>query len=189
MGGLEKIIDSIAAEAKGEADEINQKALAEIAEIKLQCKKESEKLKEENVRKTQEECMNLSASVEAAADAQARELILSTKNKIIADVLDEIKTDIENMGADEYFEFLSELLENNDEDEAGTIYFNERDSSRIPESFKAKLSDKKLTLSDECVDIDGGFIIKYGKIDINCSISGIFEDKKNTLSDIINRFM
>ena len=93
------------------------------------------------------------------------------------------------MGADEYFEFLSKLLENNAEDEAGTIYFNEKDSSRIPESFKKKLSDKKLTLSDECVDIDGGFIIKYGKIDINCSISGIFEDKRNTLSDIINRFM
>ncbi len=43
-------------------------------------------------------------------DAQARELILSAKNKIIADVLEEIKTDIENMGADEYFEFLSKLF-------------------------------------------------------------------------------
>lgn len=189
MGGLERIIESIAAEAKHDADGINQNALSDIAEIKLQFKKESEKLTEENVRKTQEECMNLTASIEAAVDAQARELILSAKNKIIADVTERIKKDIENMADDEYFGFLSKLLENNCEDVQGTIYFNEKDFLRIPDSFKKTLSDKKLTLSSEKADIDGGFIIRYGKVDINCSISGIFEDKKSVLSDIINKFI
>ncbi len=45
MGGLEKIIDSIAAEAKGEADEINQKRLPRLPKLSCNAKKRAKSLK------------------------------------------------------------------------------------------------------------------------------------------------
>lgn len=187
MGGLEKILKDIAESAELEATEILNESGKEIAEIKLQGEKDKIALTEKLKIETQEECMKLSSMIEAAAEAEARQIILSAKSHTINEIMEYLKKDIKESA--EYFDLLLTLVESNMEEDNGVMYFNKKDTERLPSDFEAKVSDisgGRLTISKEPVAIDSGFVIRYGKIDINCSIDSLFEEKKNILSDIIN---
>ena len=187
MGGLEKILKDIADSAELEASKILEASNREVAEIKIQCEKDKLALAENLKKETQEECMRVSGMIEAAANAEARQIILAAKSKAIAETIEYLKEDIKK--SDEYFDLLLTLIKNYSESGDGILYLNNKDLQRLPADFaeKAQQSAKgNLTISKETADLDAGFIIKYGKIEINCSIDSIFEEKKNRLSDIIN---
>ena len=44
-----------------------------------------------------------------------------------------------------------------------------------------------LEISKDTVNIDGGFILKYGNIEINSSIDALFEENKDELIDVVNK--
>jgi len=187
MGGLEKILKDITDAAELEASKISEAASLEVAEIKIQCEKDKLDLAEELKKETQEECMRISGMIEAAANAEARQIILAAKSKAIEEIIEYLKEDIKK--SDEYFDLLLKLVKKYSEEDEGVMYLNQTDLSRKPADFAEKIKEYakgSLTLSEEATDIDAGFIIKYGKIEINCSINSIFEEKKNRLFDIIN---
>ena len=43
----------------------------------------------------------------------------------------------------------------------------------------------KLTVSDAVAPIDGGYILKYGYLEINCSFAAIFRDRRDEFIDLI----
>ena len=190
MGGLEKIIETIAKEAEAEAREITDAAQKKAADILEQCKKDKEKTAEEFKRRTQEECMRLSGMIEAAAEADARQAVLAAKRSAINEIIEYVKSEVKNLPEREYFDLLLKLAQNNRENSDGVMYLSEKDIKRLPADFSEKvnegLKEGSIKISEEPCSIDAGFIIKYGKIDINCSIDSIFEDKQNKLADIIN---
>ncbi len=193
MGGLERIVKSILNEAKGKVDEILSRARKEVSEISLEYEQNKEKILEENTVCTQEECMRISKKTEAEADFEARRLILSAKRDAIEKILATVKDKIKNLPQEEYFDLLVKLAKLNREEIPGEMLLSKKDLQRLPKDFEEKinrgLEKGKITISDADIDIDAGFIIRYGKIDINCSIDSIFEDKKNTLSDIITEMI
>ena len=184
MGGLEKILKDIADSAELEASKILEASNREVAEIRIQCEKDKLALAEDLKKETQEECMKVSGMIEAAAEDAARQIILAAKSKAIAEIIEYLKEDIKK--SDEYFDLLLTLVKNHSEADDGVMYFNKNDLSRLPADFAEKAQEcakGNLTIATETVDLDAGFIIKYGKIEINCSIDSIFEEKKNRLSN------
>ena len=186
MGGLSTIIEEILEDAQREADAILEKANKEAAEIRIQCEKDKEILIDEKKAEAQAECMKLTDLMELSAKSEARQMVLASKTKIIKDVFEYIKTDFKN--SPEYFDMLLKFLKNYSEEKDGVMYMSENDLKRLPEDFlkKAQANSKgNISISPEAINIDGGFIIKYGKVDINCSINSIFEERKNKIYDII----
>ena len=186
MGGLSTIIEEILEDAQREADAILEKANKEAAEIRIQCEKDKEILIEEKKAEAQDACMKLTDLMELSAKSEARQMVLASKTKIIKDVFEYIKTDFKN--SPEYFDMLLKFLKNYSEEKDGVMYMSENDLKRLPEDFskKAQANSKgNISISPEAINIDGGFIIKYGKVDINCSINSIFEERKNKIYDII----
>jgi V/A-type H+-transporting ATPase subunit E len=54
------------------------------------------------------------------------------------------------------------------------------------------LADKKnasLIISENTVTIDGGFILKYGDVEENCSFDALFSSAKEELSDRVNAIL
>ena len=186
MGGLDNIIAEILHDAKQEADLIIEKANVDAAEIRIQCEKDKQVLIEDKKTETQNECMKFSELMELSAESEARQMVLASKTKIITEIYEYIKEDLKN--SDEYFDMLLKFLETSTENGNGVMYLSKKDLDRLPTDFleKAKkVSKGNIEISPEAIEIDGGFIIKYGKIDINCSIDAIFEEKKNKIFDII----
>ena len=190
MGGLLAITESILADARKAADAIMAKARDEEKAILAKFEEDKAALRDELSAKLHTDCMSISRMIEGAAEAEARQIVLSAKKEAIDKVVDYNKEAIKNAPDAEYFEFLEKLCKKNREDADGVMYLSDKDLKRLPKDFSerinAGLSKGKITISEEAYPIDGGFIIKYGKIDLNCTIDSIFEEKKNSLADIIN---
>lgn len=190
MGGLEKIIQDISAQADTEIAAIESDANEKIAGIKNDGETKKSDIRAQMTKQTQDECMKLSEMIEASAESEARRIILEAKNNSIDKILEYIKASVKNADAAEYFANLLKLAAVNCEDGDGVMYLCKKDLARLPADFEEKVNMSakgRITISPDAADIDSGFIIKYGKVDINCSVDSLFEDKKNTLSDIINQ--
>lgn len=192
MAGIDKITKEIELEADKEAASIVSaaEAAAQAARDKADKKRQafissadeklSKKLAEEN-KKTQSQC------------EQAEKLILlETKQFLIEDILRKAKVKLLIQGKEDYFDTLLKLLEKSVQADKGELMLNEKDMGRIPSDFEAKanaVATKKggtVELSKNTVDIEGGFILKYGNIEINSSFDAIFDENRDELMDIVN---
>ena len=84
---------------------------------------------------------------------------------------------------------LKTLLKNSVPGKNGEVIFSKKDKELADKELTAyikEISKEALTISDKTADIDSGFIIRCGKIEINCSVDSIFEDKHSKLTDIVN---
>ena len=195
MTGLEKITSEIKAEADKSVAAILDKANAEAAEILAGAEKEAA----ETIAKVNHDVsVRLSASkstAESAAALRKRRLILEEKQKLIGEVVEEAKKLIYALPDNVYFEKILRLAEKNVSPAEGTIIFNEKDLSRLPADFAAKLNaiavakGGKLTVSKETRPIDGGFILLYEGIDQNCSITSLFETHIESVQDKIQKLL
>lgn len=192
MGGLEIIIDRIISNAKKTADENINDAKLKAEQIEKEAKEKADMLKKENEQKITADCEKVKQMAESADRQGMRHSLLKAKNDVIKRIIAEAKEHIKSMNGEKYTDILKKLIKNNISDEAGVIIFSKKDFSLVDESFKEyikEVSQSKLEVSKELADIESGFIIRYGKIEINCSVDSIFEDKYNELSDLVNSYL
>ena len=87
------------------------------------------------------------------------------------------------------------LLAKSVQPEKGEIIFNEKDLGRLPADFDKKINEVAtknggtLSISQNKAPITGGFILKYGNIEINSSLDAIFEENKEVLTDTVNSIL
>ena len=192
MGGLEKITAHILENANEEAETIKQDATNTVEEIN-----QNEKVLEEELINRAEEQLkgtieNLTQMSSARDKHEKRQIILDAKSKIIEDIIKRSKDKILNMEKEDYFKILKKLLEKSMDNGNGKVLFSKNDKMKINKDFILefeKLSNGRLKVSDETADINNGFIIRYEKIDINCSIDAIFEAMQNELTDLVSEYI
>ena len=171
MAGIDKILNEIKSDAEKEAAEI-------IAE--------AEKAAEAAKSKAQAKCD------EYTSVSDEKLVLLKTKQEIIEEVLNKAKNKILNQDADKYFESLLVLLDKYALPEKGILFLNSKDLARVPDDFETLANNKAtknggmLDISKDTVDIDGGFILKYGNIEINASLDAIFDENRDELVDTVN---
>ena len=146
MSGLDKIIEEIGASAKAEADIILQKADQYCEEYMANVKKE-----------VQQEVEHFEKNAEA-------------KQQSVQEVLKRAGEKLENLPENEYFDFLTRLLEKNVQPQNGIIFFSEKDMKRMPENFKARIENVakekggQIEFSSDRADVENGFVLVYGEI-------------------------
>lgn len=185
MGGLEKITGAIISKAELEASKTIEKAQKQAEEILNKAKLEAEnKIKNEQML-LNEECERILQMGKAGDRQEIRQIALASKSKVIFEIIEEAKNKIKNLGIREYTTVLERLIEKFAEEKKGEILFSETDK-KAAEVIKALLKEKNLELSGETASCDRGFVIRYGKIEINCSIDSVFEEKYSELTDLVN---
>lgn len=192
MAGIDKILNEIKSDAEKEAAEIisaAEKAAEEKkAKAKAQCDEYTAAADEKLARKLEEE----NKKTESQCEQLEKLKMLKTKQEIIEGVLDKAKERLVNQSDDKYFENIYVLIKKYVQAEDGTLLLNAKDLDRKPADFDkevttiAKDCGGTLELSETAADIDGGFIIKYGNIEINASFDAIFEENKDELIDKVN---
>lgn len=113
---------------------------------------------------------------------------LSLKFKLIEETISMAYSSVLNADTDSYMEQLSEILTKKASslpEKGGEIIFNKKDKERITSKFSKQIKKLNLTISDEPKDIDGGFILRLGNIEENCSIEAIFRENHDMLVDFI----
>lgn len=189
MDGLNKITEHIIEKAHSEADRIIEKANSDAAEINRCSEIQKEKIRSEAQKKLKTDCDRIIKMGESADRQNEKRLILEMKSAAIGDIILEAKNSIKNCGKDEYVRILKTLLKNSVPDKNGEVLFSKKDKELADgelAEYITEISGGRLKLSGETIDIDSGFVIRCGKIEINCSVDSIFEDKLSRLTDIVN---
>ena len=129
---------------------------------------------------------------------EERNAILSVKSRLISECFDKAVDKINSLDDESYLSFLTDLLRRCVADGVSQIILNEKDKSRIGDALlknaKEIMSELgrngSITLSENCADISGGFILKYGDIEVNCTTENtIMQNRKKLESEVLKLIM
>lgn len=188
MTGLEKIAAAIREEARAEASALVEQAKTEAARILAERKARSDALCAEIEASAKRQAADLERASVSAAGLQRRRRLLEAKQEILAQTMRQALDRLYALPEQEYFSMLIKMASACAESAEGELILCGRDLQRCPEDFARRLAQAlpegaKLSLSRETRPIDGGFILKYGDIEHNCSFRAIFDARREELTD------
>lgn len=196
MAGLEKILKAIEEEAKLLADSLISNALEEGNKHIALSKQKAEETYNEIMAQSKADVSLARSRAESAAALQEKKIILQAKQDIILDVIESARREVLGLETEEYFSVIGKMIHKHALEKEGKIRFSPKDLQRIPQNFnetiRVALKDKNsasLEVSKESVSIDGGFILVYGDVELNCSFESLFLSAKDRLQDIVSEVL
>ena len=198
MNGLDKITDKIISDAKEKAKAFEDEANAKIEEMKSNTMEEISRIEQIYISRAEKMSEEINVRAVSSAKMAHRNTILQKKAEMISLAFDETTKKILSYQAPKYISFMSdalyfaiserkkekeEILRLYGEEEAEMnvtyeIVFNKKDNEstsakKIFDIVSKKIKGVKLALSDKYADIDGGFILKCGDIEMNFSVTAM----------------
>ncbi len=196
MTGLEKILKVIEDDANARAEEIINMANKEAKEIIEAAKQEADKKCSEMTVKSDADVQSVLSRAESAAALQEKKKILDAKQQIISNVITKARNSLSGLSDSEYIDIILKMVHKYAHNKEGEILFSGTDKKRLPADIGSKLAGAlagktgaALVVSDTTAAIDGGFVLKYGDIEENCSFDALFSSAKEELSDQVNAIL
>lgn len=215
MNSSEKITGRIISVAQSEADSIIAKAKNESAAITEEYKKKAAEIAANAESEAEADIESIRSRAVASAEKIRRNVLLDAKNAKIDEAFEKARLKLIGLSDEDYEKMLSIMLVSTvksqlaseklslEQDVDGeitvceeySVILSNADKNRVspamikPAAEIALASGKRLTLSDEAANIDGGFILICGDIEINCSIGLILSQLRNTLESDVYRIL
>ena len=187
MTSSEKILAGIAEESKAQADKINSDAEKQAADIIAAAKAEAETDAEKIRADAEKKAELIINSGKSSAELLKRDTALNCRRGLIEKALITVADTVNAYSDKDYFDFLLTLIKKEKLNGKGEVYLSVKDKARDTASFKSELEALGFTLSDNFADINGGFILKYGDIQINGELSALIHEKRDVLTDELNK--
>ena len=187
MTSSEKILAGIAEESKAQADKINSDAEKQAAEITAAAREEAESEAEKIKAEAEKKAELIINSGKSSAELLKRDTALNCRRGLIEKALITVADTVNAYSDKDYFDFLLTLIKKEKLNGKGEVYLSVKDKARDTASFKSELEALGFTLSDNFADINGGFILKYGDIQINGELSALIHEKRDMLTDELNK--
>lgn len=192
MAGLDKIIERITQDSAVKCEGILKEATAQATSLKADAAAVSKKDADKLLAKAAKHAQSIVEMAESGSAVEQKNALLDAKVGIIDEAVDYAKTKLTGAGDADYFDTVMKLVKAYAQDAEGIMYFSQKDLSRLPASFAEKISDAtngKLKVSSEPKNIDGGFILAYGDIEINCSFDALISEKIDVIKDTLNKII
>lgn len=192
MTGLDKIITQIKLDADNTAQHILSKNDAECSKLISEAEAKAAEILKEGEVIAQKKYDDIIARANSTAELEDRKIMLSSRQEVIASMINSTLTTVKNLPDDKYFELIYKMIAKYSEKADGVIYLGKADLDRLPADFEAKAnkaSKGMLSLSDTSAAIDSGFILVYGGVDVNCSFNALFSDNSEKISDAVSKLL
>ena len=192
MAGLDEMIGQIRQEAGRSADEVLENAGKEAELIRQESEKICRGIIEEAEKTGEREAEKYICRSRSAAVMEQKNALLKFKQDIIDQVIQKTIDELRALETDEYFKLILHMVKRYARGESGKILFSSQDMARLPEGFSDELSKAAAARGGElkaiCYDgrLDGGFILSYGGIEMNCSFDAMIRTEQDALKDILN---
>lgn len=210
MIGLEKITDKIIADAKAKADEIIAEANGRCEQILLECEEKkariAQRLEDDAIREGE----SIKARAMSEVAKSSRDSALALRANLIDEAFDIARQAVLALDGDRYIQLmsglLSRVLRERAESEADSIRLYGEDIS--PERYEVRLNKNdrdrygkliidgarravvgkvkssmldRVCLSDDYVNIGGGFVVRCGDVELNCSLETVIAELRPQL--------
>ena len=210
MTGLDKIIDRILSDAKEKARGILETAQADCRKIAEDYAAKAEEIRERLTSEADAKGEAIVARARSTVATNRRNLLLQTKSALVDEAFEAAKRALVDTDLGKYSELLTALLTSALIEEAENaektaaygdevtefdtyeVQMNESDRAAygadVVEAAKRAALRRiggeraaKVRLSEKTVPIDGGLILCYGSIEVNCSLSMLMAQMRKSL--------
>ena len=191
MTGLDRIVEKIIAEAQKNCDDILSKASAEVKEIiseaRARAKEESDKI----ISEAHKTAVRKQAVSKSTAESITRNRYLEIRNAILNDIISAAYLEIEKFSDEEYFSMLRKLCIKNAQSGECEMHLSGYDMGRLPDDFEMSINSEiyekgAVHISNVPADIENGFVLSYGDIEINCTLKAVFDENMDSLKDMLS---
>lgn len=193
MAGLDKIIERIKKNSEINCDSILNDAEKQADELRAaseaKSKADVEKIAAETDRKSKE----IIDSAHSGSELEEKKEILSAKVEIIDSVIDQVSQTLKDLPDEKYFDAIYKLAGKYARPEDGVMLLSKKDLDRLPADFEKTLNSKleqgSIKVSKDPRDLDGGFVLSYGGIEINCSFAALIKESEDDIKDELSRIL
>lgn len=192
MAGLDKIIEQITQDSALKCEGILKEATAQANDLKAEAAAASKKETDGILAAAAKQAKAIVDMAESGSQMEQKNALLGAKVDIIDKAIAFSKEKLTGSDENTYFDTLAKLVKAYAQDAEGTMYLSQKDLSRLPAGFAEKVSTAtggKLKVSNEAKDIDSGFILAYGDIEINCSFDALINEQLDTIKDKLNQII
>lgn len=197
MIGAEKITERILEDAKKLHDKILDEANAQARSIISEAEKEAFQKLTLMTEKAKEEAVLIKQRYKAAESMEERKNMLKVRQECIDEAFDAALRKLSDMPDDKYGLFIEGIILNNVKNEDGIIVFNDRDKKRLGEKFISEINRKLkrkgmsavLSLAKDSLDASGGFVLRYGELEINCTLEIILDMQRPNMETEVAKIL
>jgi len=182
MTGIDRIKAKILDDARKVADENMSRAKQEAERIIAEAEKQAQEENEKARQAAEAEAAELKKRMAAVSSLEERKRMLKVRQDMVDAAFRAAFEKTLHLSTEEYGRFLKRFILESVREGEGEILFNESDRSRlgarfveeINQTLKAKGKASILTLSGQTIPNRGGFVLKYGDMEINSTLELIF---------------
>ncbi|HJH62610.1 MAG TPA: hypothetical protein IAC84_05040 [Firmicutes bacterium] len=186
MNGIEKIIQRIQSDAKAQADEIVCQARTQAQEILDSCEMQGDRqaraILEQGHRTAQQHRQRL----DSALQMECRNQTLQTKQQMIEQAFQLALEKLRSLPRDEYVALLAKLAAGASSTGRGELIFSPADRDAVGRAVVAEANRRLgvggLTLSEQTRELEGGFILSDGAVEVNCSFGALLRAHRERLA-------
>lgn len=191
MTGLDKIVEKILAEAQKNCDEILKDASIEVKKIISDAREKAKSESDRIILETEKTAARRQAVSKSTAESITRNRYLEIRNAILNDIISAAYLEIEKFSDEEYFSMLKKLCIKNVLSGECEMLLNGYDIGRLPDDFEMSINSEiyergAVHISTVPADIENGFILNYGDIEINCTLKAVFDENMDSLKDMLS---
>lgn len=192
MTGSEKIVAEILEEVRRAGEQARQEAEEQAVRIRSEAEEQAAAKQEEAAAQAAVKAEEVQRAARSSAQLIRRNRLLEERRALLRDAWEQTAAYLRDMPDTDYFPALERLIVSAAMPGEGTLRLNARDRARLPADFLGRVNaalpdERTVVLSPEAVDIDGGFLLQYGDIEMNGSIAAMMDTRREELEDFISR--
>jgi V/A-type H+-transporting ATPase subunit E len=181
---VEDILKKIEADAEEEALAILGRAHSEAEAIATEARKRADAQRKKLESASKQRADEERNRIVTLARLEARREVLTEKQRLIDRVFEETRARVLKMARDDYQRLMETFMMSVAEPGECEVIVDP-DESRIDQAFldrvSAAVSGCSLRLSDERRAMGGGFVLKSGRVETNCTLDTILGDARERL--------
>ena len=181
MNGIERITARIEADAQGEIDALLASAQAEVAEIEQDYQRRAEALRAQLLERSEKAALEREERLISAAKMEGRKALLAARQDLVEQAFLAAQAKLCLLPHNEAIEVLAKLMVRASASGQEEVIFSQADRERIGAAAveKANAAGKHLRLAEETRSIRGGFILREGRVEINCAFETLVRLEKS----------
>lgn len=177
MDGIEKITAKIAADAQAEIDALTAQAQKEAADITADFKAQAQALRQDLETKGGKIAAEREERMASVAQLDCRKAELEAKQALLDRAFDRALEKLCSLKDAEYIELLAKLIAQASATGKESVVFSQADRARVGERAVKQVNEllaqrksaARLVLAEDTRPIQGGFILREGKVEVNCA--------------------
>lgn len=186
MNGMDKILERISGDAQAQADQILADARDQADQIRQRWAQQGRQEAQDILERGRLQAQRHGERMDSSAQLECRKQVLAAKQEVIEEAFQRALEKLCALPREDYVAVLSKLAAQASTTGREKLIFSPVDRNTVGKEVAMAanqiLGDGGLTLSEECREMRGGFVLSDGAVEVNCSFAALLRAQRQQLT-------